>query len=638
MCGIATWIQFNSSPLDAPKVKAMVDLVEHRGPDDSGFAFWGQIQSINAIEPARVLRQPKLHDSGNFSLALGHRRLSILDLTSAGRQPMTSEDGRYWITYNGEIYNYRELRKDLENRGYKFATGTDTEVILAAFSAWGTDCVQRFNGMWAFVLYDSQNQSLFASRDRFGVKPLYFAIKSDQVGFSSELKQLHTSKLGTGRANYAAIAKFLRLGYVSFERETCFEGLEQIPAGHSATMDLRKGPSTFQLRRYYSLPTNRDESLIDFDKAAADLKSHLHRAVGLRLRSDVEVGSCLSGGLDSSAIVLTMRELSQRPSGGIQTFTSCWEEKAVDEWPYAETIADKAQAEKNQVFPDLDSIWDEIEKLAWHQDEPFGSTSIYAQWNVMRLAHQKKIKVLLDGQGADEALLGYHSYVSILLADFLRKGRIGKFIELNSKFASTGILSATDSALKSFAKTVYHTLNLSKFRGTGVDYILNPKAIEYATRPSPLPLEEMQKRELYTGLQALLRYEDRNSMAFSIEARTPFLDYQLVEFALKVPPETKFSGGWTKSILREAMKGSMPEKVRLRVDKKGFATPEAIWYAKNKAQIKSILLEPNSPIQKWVDQKHLEKWLDEIDKDPKGYAPWRLLSVHFWMKTFNLTC
>lgn len=614
MCGIAAI--FSNRPISFATIKKMTDIIEHRGPDGEG--------------------HQSLFDG---KLWLGHRRLAIVDLSNNGSQPMSYKNGRYWIVFNGEIYNYIEIRKELEALGHRFVSTTDTEVIMAAYDEWGEACLHKFNGMWAFIIVDTVAKTLFASRDRFGVKPFYYAVKDETIAFASEIKQLLVEDFVNKKANRDKVAKFLLFGEVNMEKETFFEGVNQLLPSEAMRINLDEGVGSLKTWRYYYPLVNkamkRDGNLTEYQHQFKEL---LFDSVRLRLRSDVPVGSCLSGGMDSSSIVLVMHELFKQEGvrNNIKTFTSCFANKKYDEWEFAETIVEQAGADSYQVYPDMNDLFNEIEDLIWHQDEPFKSTSIYAQWNVMRLARQNNITVLLDGQGADETMAGYHPYISVYMANLIRAGEFQTAAEELKKLKETGLISATEPLGKVWLKIIYHALGIKIRRGSDVKELLK-KEYQHITRTEiPSNFQEYLYTEIFGSLQSLLRYEDRNSMAFSIEARTPYLDYRLVELMLSIPGGYKIYGGYTKPFLRQAMKGIMNDKVRLRVDKKGFVTPEDIWYREKFTEIQSILLSNDSTLDLWIDKAQLRNWLNDPEKPFGKYHLWRLLSVHFWMKKFNL--
>ena len=644
MCGIAGIISLER-PIPAETIRRMTDIVIHRGPDDEGYMSWGRIEGNL---PSDRFTQSGITTSGEFeqkhrsgSIAFGHRRLSIVDLTPAGHQPMCSADGRFWIVFNGEIYNFRELRTELIRDGQTFSSSSDTEVILAAYRRWGTNCLHHFNGMWSLVIYDVREHTLFASRDRFGVKPFYFAVDQERFGFASEIKQLIAAGFGNGRANKDGVAQFLLSGTINATRETLFEGIVQLLPGEALRWSISDGISAIQINRYYRPNFNpamsADGDLSDY---RARFNYLLNDAVNLRLRSDVPVGTCLSGGLDSSSIVVTASRILREGNGlrTHQTFTSCFEDPSVDEWEYASAVALATGADAHRVFPNLDLLWDEIRSLTWHQEEPFRSTSIYAQWNVMRLAHQRGLKVVLEGQGADEVLAGYHRYIPEYVASLIRTGEFSEATQALCAMRKTGILTASESIWRFLPKVLRGLLHLRWFREPATRPLMHHEYSCVRSEVPPAGFQPLLYDDVFGYLQSLLRQGDRNSMAFSVESRTPFLDYRLVEMFLGMPGVYKVRNGWTKPFTREAMTGKMPEAVRLRVDKKGFATPEVAWYHRNLDRIREVLLCPTSRIHLWLDRTKLARWLeDDASTRISGSTLWRILSVHFWAETFNVS-
>jgi asparagine synthase (glutamine-hydrolysing) len=380
------------------------------------------------------------------------------------------------------------------------------------------------------------------------------------------------------------------------------------------------------------------------DADPEEFKFLLQDAVRLRLRSDVPVGTCLSGGLDSSAIVMVANRLLALNNGHCKqkSFTSCFEDARFDEWNFAASVASAAGLEAHRVFPDMDRLWEELHEITWHQEEPFGSTSIYAQWNVMRLAHQNGIKVLLDGQGSDEIMGGYHSYIPFFL---LTLGKQGSWVQLYREIRALRRTGIWDAALASIGdpfpaamlKALRRVVGLRPASSVRISPIIKADFALPEADPAPASFQDRLYHSIFHDLQALLRFEDRNSMAFSIEARTPFLDYRLVEFFLRIAGALKIRNGWTKPFIREAMKGTLPEDVRLRVDKKGFITPEMTWYQTHFDTIRKTLLSADSPVHSWIDPSHLSSWLNgQTFHRPTDFLLWRILSTHFWMLRFGL--
>ena len=397
MCAIAGVISIVQTDNLKEDINSMLETVVHRGPDGQG---------------------TKIFDN---KIALGHRRLAILDLSEKGTQPM-QWTGRYWITYNGEIYNYIELREELIKEGYDFSTDTDTEVLLAAYEKWGNDCVNRFNGMWAFAIYDKEENQLFCSRDRYGIKPFYYSFSNNRFIFGSEIKEILAVLGKRPKVNRNTFDAYLVGGGFDKCEETMFDGIYQIEGGYNLILNC--GNLTHKTVRWYDL---RNTTINKNDKHAnyRIFREKFLNAVNLRLRSDVPVGSCLSGGLDSSAIVCAVHENFKKTESdkGQYTITSCFENKRYDEWEYAKSVIEKTDVTSYQVFPDMGKVFEELDHIIWHMDEPFNGTSIYAQWCVFKEAKKQGLTVMLDGQGSDEQLAGYDVFYKVLFIDLIKKGK-----------------------------------------------------------------------------------------------------------------------------------------------------------------------------------------------------------------------
>ncbi|KFC66805.1 Asparagine synthetase [Bosea sp. LC85] len=569
MCGIFGSVGFEPDP-------QRIDIVAHRGPDGRGWkTFASQVGPV----------------------ALGHRRLAIIDVTDAGLQPMCDPSGRYWLVFNGEIYNYIELREEMRAKGEVFISESDSEVLLRAYMLWGEDALPRLRGMFAFLIWDERDKKLFAARDRYGIKPLYLFATPRGTAFASEIKQLLGLPGLSGRMNIARAHDFLASGIADHTAETMFEGVMQVRGGECATIDASISDSVaVKLRRWY--PASAGELSISEGEAAERFRELLTESVRLHLRSDVPVGSCLSGGLDSSAIVSLMSGMMGSDSGGsrVNTVSACYAEKSVDEKPFMDAVVAHAHTEPHFIFPKADDVFQRASDITWHQDEPFGSTSIFAQWCVFEEARRVGVKVMLDGQGADEQLSGYHSGFSYYMADLTRRRQFGQLLTTiieRNRYHGTPIYEQIRNHLVPLlppglagllrqqhrALTQHDWLGTDTLRQKG-----NPRtALELATDELGLPavtdLRSLCMTLTYgSNLAMLLHWEDRNSMAHSIEARVPFLDHPLVEFSLALGNDHKIVGGDTKRVLRRGMNGILPEVVKERRDKLGFATPEQIWF------------------------------------------------------------
>ena len=646
MCAIAGLYDVSGRAIDLSALERMVLVQAHRGPDGEGYVLLdarGQERPLAVV--GRLADAPGTRPY-RHSIGLGHRRLAIIDLSPLGHQPMTTEDGRCWVTYNGEIYNHVELREELRAKGYRFRSASDTEVLLAAYQEWNEACVTRFNGMFAFAIWDRDRRRLFCARDRMGVKPFYYCWDGARFAFASEIKGLLAAGLRPS-PNQRAVFDYLDGACLDHSEDTFFEGIRQLPPAHTLTVDTQ-----VTVQRYWGLPPCGEAGLSMRD--AAERFRHLFRdAVRLRLRSDVPIGTCLSGGLDSSSIVCVANDLMfvehavpRELIGERQkTFSSCFEDPAYDERQFIRPVLERTGAEAHYTFPDPKELAESVSQLVWQQDEPFASTSIFAQWNVMRLAAQHGVKVLLDGQGADELLAGYHGFFGAFFADLAAKRRwLGLLWELMAYRRLQGPIPKYVFAnlARAFLPSLLVRFLRSRMIGS-VDWI----APEFRRQWGPTPaasslagshLHRMQHQLLtWNGLRALLHYEDRNSMAFGIETRLPFLDYRLVEFLYGLEPELKIRNGWTKAVLREALDGVLPSEVCWRADKMGFVTPEDIWFRTSLREMtRDILSDSRTRARGYLN---VEAALKEFEAHEAGrknisFTIWRWLNLELWCRAF----
>ena len=571
----------------AEMLAAMSTAVEHRGPDDVGFLALG-------AGDATVGRAPEVPD--DTRVALVHRRLSIFDLSAAGWQPMTSGDGRYHLAFNGEIYNYVELREQLRLRGVSFRSGADTEVLLELLAREGEHVLPRLNGMFAFAFLDTRESRLLLARDAFGMKPLYVAHDDRALAFASEVRALLTLPWVRREVNVPLAYEYLRHGLTDHGDETLLEGVRQMPAAHFQWFAL-DGPWRMEPVRYWT-PDTTNRLDLGMRGAADRLRETFLESVRVHLRSDVPVGAALSGGLDSSAIVCAARQVLG-PSAELHAFTYAAGDGAVNEEAYVAVAAERAGATVHTVRLSKEDIGRDFERLMAVQDFPVRGTSIYAQHRVFRLARERGIKVMLDGQGADELFGGYRQGLSARLASLVRTGRIGRAAHLLRHAA--GVPGENGAAPSSAAQ---------RRLALGAGAYLLPSGARAAARaavgksaaPSWLDRRWLASREvrpremLYTAvgrnllrsslldqlertsLPSLLRFEDRNSMACSIESRLPFLTIPMAELAFALPEDLLVTDrAVTKAVLREAMRGIVPDAIIDRKDKIGFATPEGVW-------------------------------------------------------------
>jgi asparagine synthase (glutamine-hydrolysing) len=662
MCGIAGLVDF-AGRADLGRLQRMSRLLCHRGPDDEGIVLiepssgrWlalGGADTPNDVFASRHRYAPG-HRGGpgahagdgpnaraaeHYPVGLLHRRLSIVDLSPAGHQPMCDRDGELWITYNGEIYNHVELRAELEGLGERFATASDTEVILAAYRRFGRECLARFNGMFGFALWDGRRRELFCARDRFGVKPFYFQWEGAAFAFASEPTALVLTQPRRIAPRLGAVRDLLALDWVDHEAGTFFEGLRQLPAAHFLIVSQQG----LALHRWWALDPER-RARGGADHAAAF--EHLFTdAVRLRLRADVEVGSCLSGGLDSSAVVTTASRLVARP---IHAFTCAYDEgPAWDERPYVRAVTEASGATPHLVVPDGGDFWEAFDRMTLAQGEPTAGPGVYSQWKVMELAHGAGLKVLLDGQGGDETLAGYGRYLPIRLRDLLASGDFEGFLTLwGPAVRRLGLPTTVALTLEPWLPAAL-VAPLRRTFGQGKDRVLGPALRGLRSEPAaraPRAFPTALKRQLaFDTLQrllpSLLRYEDRNSMAFSIETRLPFLDYRLVEYVFSLPDEALLDGGTSKAILRRSLADRIPRAVLERRDKMGFETPADVWLRSRYAgEARRRLLTPG-PLHDWLEPQALRAELERYlggERDI-GLQVWRWLALESWMRRFLAT-
>lgn len=613
----------------------MTHTVKHRGPDGYGFAFFNTDTCCSEV----IHNESRLPSTGRHNVGLGNRRLAILDLSTRGNQPMQTEDCSLTITYNGEIYNYIEVRNDLIAHGHVFRTTSDTEIVIKAYQEWGLDCVARFNGMWSFALWDARRKRLVCSRDRFGEKPFYYYLGSNYFLFGSEIKQLLEHPGVPRVANDAIVFRFLEQYVHDNSSETFFKDIWQLPAGHTLTIDLADGKLLREIHRYWDLPL-RPLEYTSAERMYEEFAERFRRSVAIRLRSDVPVGSCLSGGLDSSSIVCVAAQLL--PERALQTFFSRFREAGLDESEYVQTVVSQTAAISHVVSPTAEEFWSSLEDVIWHHDEPIGDASVFAQWCVMKAARASGVPVLLDGQGGDEALCGYRKFYYFYLWELLRNTQLQFIPEAiawlmrGNKFHSrwrTGwryLPSSLTSPISSSARVCR-----SSFINTNQQ---NPIKLGAATS-----LSSRQKSDLTSlSVPILLHYEDRNSMAHSVETRLPFLDHELVDFMVNCPSNLKLRSGWTKWILRQGMKNTIPEKVRMRRTKIGFETPQRIWMQQDvDGVIKNIIGSGRLQMDRILDtSKVSEAFNDFLHKRAGALSDntlFRVLSLELWARQHKVS-
>lgn len=645
MCGILAIINKKGSVARGEDLIRSSSIIDYRGPDDEGFLTYSTgdkpkvwAGKATAESTLSYWRYDTLTPDNEFVVGFGHRRLSILDLSPAGHQPMLLPQASLAITFNGEVYNYLEIKAELEGLGHSFKTKSDTEVILHAWQQWGRGCLDKFNGMFAFVVLDHNKRKVYAVRDRFGVKPLYYYVSESSVVFASEIKQIRNFKGFRSNVNDELALTYLAIGAVDQTSGSFDKQINQVPGGHYAEIDLDNTSAGVTLKEWYRLKTQQWQG--SWEDAVVNLKSLLSDAINLRLRSDVTVGSCLSGGLDSSSIVCLAAELLQaKPEfAGQETVTARYSDKRYDEWDFAEEVIRKTKANPHQIFPTFDDLQTELDKFLWHQDEPTGSTSQFSQWSVFKKTHEVGLKVMIDGQGADEQLAGYGGNDLPFYAGLMRGMKLRSLVdEMRSYNREKGgmpvgfLLGAAQLTLgRGFSSMLPARLRIAS---SG-----SPEWLKYegsmSLYPSPAKsLQENLNRQVYSEpLPALLRYEDRNSMAWSVESRTPFMDYRLLEFTSGLPERYIYYRGTRKHILREAMKGVLPEKIEKRKDKMGFVTPEEQWVRKDKQWFSKRVSETMDQFPAYFNKDKAIAHLNDVAAGikPFDFSVWRIVCLGKW--------
>ncbi|MBX2943810.1 MAG: asparagine synthase (glutamine-hydrolyzing) [Cyclobacteriaceae bacterium] len=644
MCGITG--VFNRASIPTSELIKATTIIKHRGPDDEGYLLLDSDNKLQmyggrdtALQTQKTYQYTTLPvDKRDWKVGLGHRRLSILDLSPGGHQPMVLEEAGLAITFNGEIYNYIELRKELEQLGHQFKSESDTEVILHAWAIWGEQALHRFNGMFSFVLLDIRKHKLYAVRDRFGVKPLYVTQSSNYIAFASEVKQLRVLPDYRFQLNEQIGYDYLRYGLIDHAANTFDKGIDQVMPGTMVTVDLSTG--VFKIAAWYALQPKEWKGT---EQEACDhFYELLKDSVKLRMRSDVPVGSALSGGLDSSTIVCLMREVLTEQGAGdhlIKTITSCHEDKKYDEWEFAEEVIKKVRADPYKVFPSFEKLQQDLDKMMWHMDYPFGSTSQFSQWCVFEEAKKQGLTVMIDGQGADEQLAGYGGNDMALytgLIGRLKFGELLKEVKSYKQYKGNWPIGFVLGALQFYMSGGIRKMVPDKYlaRKSISQSWLNDKGLKaFNSWPSSLR-DSLYNQVTQLPLPSLLRYEDRNSMAFSIESRVPFMDYRLIEFTLGLSENLVYRKGERKYILRKTFRGKVPDSILDRKDKMGFLSAEERWIKEEgkgwfEGQLNSLEL-----LNELVDPVSARQLLGNIvsGKVPFSFDPWRIINLSLFMK------
>lgn len=623
MCGIAGLVQTGASPnnldLDLNCINQMLTTIQHRGPDDYGISCFGYGQNGKRDKLDLYSEQP-----GNSTVILGHRRLSIIDLSEHGRQPISSNDENLHLIFNGELYNYQELKEELKPN-YEFKTATDTEVVLAAYEKWGAKMLSRFDGMFAMALLDRKNSTLFCARDIAGIKPFYYSNKNGRFLFGSEPKVILKGLGQNGTFDQAHLSEFLLFGISDYDEGTFYREVQQLRGGWTLTLDLKNGQ--IQKEQFYHLPKQQTDVTFTEKEVLENFQSAMHTAVKRQLRADVLVGSSLSGGIDSGAVATTIGELLHEDSSNYTALTFSFPGFPNDESIFAKRIAETSGLKWEPVVPSLESMEKDLTNMLINMGEPFGTLSMFAQYKVMEHANKIGLTVMLDGQGGDEVYLGYPRIANRVPSTYFRKGKIGKGLQevkgLKNNLSQSYLFqllsglyfNSKNLALRKKKKEVSKFVDLDYlkgFRNEIADDLFSRKSIDQKQR------DEFSKYIL----PRLLRYADRNSMAFGIESRVPHLSVLMLENVFPLPLCWKVRNGWTKYIARKSFSDKMPSEVIWNTKKLGFDIPQAYWIEKLRPLLKTWIqsLGEDNPFKK-------EQILHSLETNPGDKNLWPVLSV-----------
>lgn len=653
MCGIAGIIDLSGSSIKSAVLREMANAIRHRGPDDEGYLVGnidtGQVESRSSPDTVLPIRKslPAVEDPLSFHANLGfaHRRLSVIDVKETGHQPMSNADGTIWLVYNGEIYNYIEIRRELEGKGYFFRSTSDTEIVIYAYQEWGVSCLQRFNGMWAFVLWDIPRKRLLCSRDRVGIKPFYYYASNSHFVFGSEIKAIIASGYVKPEPNLDSIADYLCYQYVLGDR-TFFKSIRKLQPGHYLLVEASEGALRIRDECYWDPDFEPDYSRSE-QSFVEELRWLLEDAVKLHLRSDVPLGCHLSGGIDSSTVTcLASRHYPDR----IKTFTGRFAEgEAYDETKWAKIVSNYANTEYVEITPSVSDFQKYFPLILWHLDEPVVGPGVFPQYMVCKAA-SKHVKVVLGGQGGDELFGGYNWYGTVMFQYMWRHmldgtspvypGKLSFLVEYVRERgirASLGavIRSSWSSSVAVLYERIWNSFSTRRhtlaklFLGSGG----NPWERfldEFHKVGAKDDLNAMFKFDLRNYLQGLLQIEDRTSMAMSLESRVPLLDYRVAELAARIPPKYKARSAANKHILRRAVRGLVPPEILGRRDKMGFPTPSSIWLGDGDKEPPWV----KNPCSQLFDKGFINAIYRETLEKRHDWSTilWRIMNVDCWMQ------
>ena len=641
MCGITCIYNLDETLINTSQLEQITNEIKHRGPDDEGYLCIDT--NTNQIEFAfgkdthpeiKKLLKP-LSQVNDVNLGFGFRRLSIQDLSVNGHQPMTDFTKKIFIVFNGEIYNFIELRDELECRGYHFNSKTDTEVILNAYLEWGEACVERFNGMWAFAIWDSRSNKLFCSRDRFGIKPFYYFNLNGQFVFASEIKAL--IKLVETEVNTNTLYRYLYFNELDISEETFFKDILKLPAGYNLVIESKE----IRIKEYYRI--NEKIKFSNKTKfSGQDLREKFSNSINLRLRSDVPVGFALSGGLDSSSIVCVADSIYKNKNWN--TFSIVYPNEEIDESEFIDEVNLKTGFKNYKLSPTAQDLKNDLKAFVYSQEEPVPDLSYYNEYKLKELIQNKGIIVALEGQGADEIISGYRSFLIPYLFDLLDSFQFIKVFDELKAFGHLLQVSKTNLIfryvfeklpfswkifIKNRFKRKNSLINSNYFTKTVKEKSSDPKHQNFLTKALISSLKK------YSLPKQLIR-ADKSAMAFSLESRFPFLDHGVVEYVLSLPNSKKMNNGITKVILREELKGLLPKKILDRKDKKGFLSPQSLWIKNLSEVFDSVVYSEKFKKCPYVNWQNFEYQYTLIKNNPKTSSKevWKILSVFFWEQEY----
>lgn len=648
MCGIAGIVDLKKG-IRTGELESMTKVISHRGPDDEGYILLDRnLRTQGAIgnDTCAAIKGknlfPMIEDlQDEYVIGFGHRRLSIFDLSEAGHQPLSDKTGKIWLTYNGEVYNFPEIRSELKERGYDFHTGADTEVVVASYLEWGEQCVTHFNGMWSFAIWDARNHKIFCSRDRLGAKPFHYFLTEDKFIFGSEIKEIVQCADVPRVINEEVLAANLIYNLTDYNDRTLINGIMALLPGYnlSARINVQEQKITdVNVYRYWDVVMTEEQ---DTEWEPAMIEKEIDRSIKYRLRSDAPLGALLSGGLDSSILVTkACGQLKERGENAadFQTFTACYENAGEhDETRYAQLVNRYNGCSENLVYPrPSGSVEKHFEELVWHL-EGITYFSFFGVDEVLRAVEEKKIRVILNGQGSDETMFGYERYYAFYFKELLKKLKFGRFLkeyklavknsrltfrELCMHFAYFCFPMVRNGRKSSMAAKYYTPVVKKNLSAKQINRLLFPKT-----------LDKMLYTELHnTQLTHILRFDDRLYMKHSIESRVPFIDYEYVEQACRIPSGKKIHNGYTKSILRQIMDGKMPDEITWRKDKVGFSSPVERWAEKIPEAYMDDLIQ-NARSGKYFNLKEIKTL---FKKCPAHTVIQNFLSVEIFMRLFDV--